>query len=109
MKRLIAIALTSLVMTSTAAFAKDKAPFSLAKGTQIGVVNLLDPEVMHYHAGKKTIDSYVKVQPVNWNVDEMLITALRPPSSRYFTPKELAWQTSRTCTSSRTAVPSGVG
>ena len=77
MKRLIAIALASLVMTSTAALAKDKPPFSLPKGTQIGVVNLLDPEVMHYHAGRKTLDSYVKVQPVNWNVDEMLITALR--------------------------------
>ena len=76
MKRLIAIALTSLVLTSTAALAKEKAPFSLAKGTQIGVVNLLDPEVMHYHAGRKTMDSYVKVQPVNWNVDEMLMTAL---------------------------------
>jgi hypothetical protein len=77
MKRLIAIALTSLVMTSTAAFAKDKAPFSLPKGTHVGVINLLDPEIMHYHAGKKIVDSFVKVQPVNWNVDDMLITALR--------------------------------
>lgn len=77
MKRLIAVVLASLVLTSTAALAKDKPPFSLPKGTSIGVVNLLDPEVMHYHSGRKMQDSYVKVQPVNWNVDDMLITALR--------------------------------
>ncbi|MBS0416901.1 MAG: hypothetical protein JSR66_04255 [Proteobacteria bacterium] len=77
MNRLLAIALACLVITSTAAFGKDKAPFSLPKGTQVAVVNLLDPEIMHYHAGKKSIDSYVKVQPVNWNVDEMLMAALR--------------------------------
>jgi len=77
MKRLTAGVLCGLVLTSAATWAKDKSPFSLPKGTPIGVVNLLDPEVMHYHAGKKMLDSYVKVQPVDWNVDDMLITALR--------------------------------
>jgi hypothetical protein len=76
MKRLLAIALTSLVMTSAAVSAKDKSPVSLPKGTQVGVVNLLDPEVMQYHAAKQ-INSYMKTRPVNWNVDEMLLTALQ--------------------------------
>jgi len=77
MKRLLAVVLTSLVMTSGIAVAKDKTPLSLPKGTQVGVVNILDAEVMHYHAARQTINSYVKIQAVNWNVDEMLLTALQ--------------------------------
>jgi hypothetical protein len=77
MKRLLAIVLTSLVLTSATAVAKDKTPPILPKGTRIGVVNLLDPEVMHYHAARQTINSYVKIQAVNWNVDETLLTAVQ--------------------------------
>jgi len=77
MKRLLAIVLTSLAMMSAAVSAKDKSPVSLPKGTQVGVVNLLDPEVMQYHVAKQTINSYVKTRPVSWNVDEMLLTALQ--------------------------------
>src|SRR5215469_4722203 len=76
MKRLLAVVLTSLVMTSGTTVAKDKTP-TLPKGTQVGVINILDPEVMHYHAARQTINSYVKIQAVNWNVDEMLLTALQ--------------------------------
>jgi hypothetical protein len=77
MKRLLALVLTSLVMTSGAAVAKDKTWPNLPKGTRIGVVNILDPEIMHYHAARQTINSYVKIQPVKWNVDEMLLAALQ--------------------------------
>jgi len=81
MKRLLAIVLTSLVMTSAAVSARDKSPLSLPKGTQVGVVNLLDPELMQYHAAKQTNNSYVKTRAVNWNVDEMLLTALQAQPS----------------------------
>jgi hypothetical protein len=77
MKRLLAIVLTSLVMTSAAVSAREKSPVSLPKGTQVGVVNLLDPELMQYHAAKQTNNSYVKTRAVNWNIDEMLLTALQ--------------------------------
>src|SRR4051812_43003260 len=77
MKRLLALALTSLVMTSAAALAKDKSPFSLPQGAPVAVVNLLDPEVMHYHVGRKSVESYVKIQAVNWNIDQMLVDALQ--------------------------------
>ena len=77
MKRLLGIVLTSLVMTSAAVSAKDKPPVSLPKGTQVGVVNLLDPELMQYHAAKRTNNSYVKTRAVNWDVNEMLLTALQ--------------------------------
>lgn len=76
MKRLMAIALTSL-MASATGLAKDKMPMAIAKGTQIGVVNLLDPEVMHYHAAKESRDSFLKIQAVNWSVDDMLNEALQ--------------------------------
>ncbi len=81
MKRLIAVALTSLLMASATGLAKDKPPLDVAKGTQIGVVNLLDPEVMHYHAAKQTRDSFLKIQAVNWNVDAMLNEALQTPAA----------------------------
>ena len=81
MKRLIAIALTSLLMASATGLAKEKLPPGVAKGTQIGVVTLLDPEVMHYHAAKQTRDSFLKIQAVNWNVDAMLNEALQAPAA----------------------------
>ena len=77
MKRLIAIALTSLLMASATGLTKEKLPPGLPKGTQIGVVNLLDPEVMHYHSAKQTQDSFLKIQAVGWNVDDMLNEALQ--------------------------------
>jgi hypothetical protein len=77
MKRLIAIALASLTMASAAGMAKDKLPVAIARGTQIGVVNLLDPEVMHYHAAKESRDSFLKIQAVNWSPDDMLNEALK--------------------------------
>lgn len=89
MKRLLALALISLMMTSATVLAKDKMPMGIPKGTQIGVVNLLDPEVMHYHAAKESRDSFLKIQSVNWNVDDMLMAALHAQSSQEeltFTP-----------------------
>jgi hypothetical protein len=76
MKRLMAIALASL-MASATGMAKDKLPMALARGTQVGVVNLLDPEVMHYHAAKESRDSFLKIQAVNWSADDMLNQALQ--------------------------------
>jgi hypothetical protein len=76
MKRLIAIALASLTAGATA-MAKDKMPMEIAKGTQIGVVNLLEAEVMHYHAAKDSRDSFLKIQAVRWSADDMLNDALR--------------------------------
>jgi hypothetical protein len=77
MHRLIAIALSSLLMASATVTAKDKAPAPIAKGTRIGVLNLLDAELMHYHSAKQTFNSFLKIQAVTWNVDEMLNAAVR--------------------------------
>jgi hypothetical protein len=81
MKRLIMVGLAhlliaGLVVTSPVG-AKDRTPKAIARGTQIGVVNLLNAEVMHYHAAKDSKDSFLKIQQVNWPVDDMLVAALK--------------------------------
>jgi len=80
MKRLVAMALCGLVAAGATGWAKDK-PVVIAKGTQIGVVNLLDPELMHYHAAKDSHGSFIKIQAVDWNVDDMLNQALQSQAS----------------------------
>jgi hypothetical protein len=82
MKRVMAVGLAHLVMaglivTSTTGLAKERTPKAIARGAQIGVVNLLTAEVMHYHAAKDANDSFLKIQPVNWQVDAMLTEALK--------------------------------
>jgi hypothetical protein len=76
MKRLLGIALVSLLLVGATGLARQKAPV-IAKGTQIGVVNLLAPELMHYHAAKDPQGSFSKIQSVHWNIDEMLNESLR--------------------------------
>jgi hypothetical protein len=82
MKRLIRVGLVHLVMaglavTSTTGLAKERTPKAIARGAQIAVINLLSPEVMHYHAAKDINDSFLKIQPVGWPVDDMLTGALK--------------------------------
>jgi hypothetical protein len=82
MKRLMEVGLAHLVMaglvlTSTTGMARDRTPKVIARGAQIGVVNLLSAEVMHYHAAKDSNDSFLKIQPVRWPVDDMLTEALK--------------------------------
>jgi len=81
MKRLLlstlATLLASLIVTGAPGWARDRAPKVIAKGTQVGVVNLLTAEVMHYHAAKDMNDSFLKIQTVGWSVEDMLATALK--------------------------------
>jgi hypothetical protein len=69
--------MAGLVVTSTTGLARDRTPKVIARGAQIGVVNLLKAEVMHYHAAKDTNDSFLKIQQVKWRVDDMLTEALQ--------------------------------
>jgi hypothetical protein len=79
MKRVMAAGLVCLLWTSSTVVARDAAPAALARGAQIGIVNLLDPEVMHYHSARDLKDTFLKFQAVKWGVDEMLKEALREP------------------------------
>ena len=76
MKTTMMIVLVCLVAATSGVSAKDRAP-PIAKGSQIGVVNLLDQEVMQYHAARDYKDRFVKMRAVQWPIDEMLTQALK--------------------------------
>jgi hypothetical protein len=46
-------------------------------GERIGIVNLLDAEVTHFHAARRVQDSYLKTYAVGWPVGGMLGAAVR--------------------------------
>jgi hypothetical protein len=52
-------------------------PTSLPPGAHIGVVNLLDPEVTHFHGARQLQSSFLKTITVNWPVSDMLAQALQ--------------------------------
>jgi hypothetical protein len=62
---------------SASLLAKDAAPLVLARGARVGVLNLLDPEVTHYHDAKSIKDTALHTEPVNWSVAAMLVDALK--------------------------------
>jgi hypothetical protein len=49
----------------------------VSPGERVGIVNLLDAEVTHFHASRAVQDSYLKTYPVGWPVAGMLSEALR--------------------------------
>jgi len=49
----------------------------LPAGTRVGVVNLLDPEVTHFHASRQIENSFLKTYTVSWQVSAMLLAAVR--------------------------------
>jgi hypothetical protein len=79
MKRLMAVGCVCLMTAGATLAASDRMPLEIASGVQIGVINLLDPELMHFHAGKKADESFMKFQAVTWQVDDMLNAALKDP------------------------------
>jgi hypothetical protein len=58
--------------------AKDPTPLLLQKGARVGVVNLMDAEITHFHTGKVLAQSFLKTHLVNWQVDSMLSDAVVP-------------------------------
>jgi hypothetical protein len=50
---------------------------ALAKGARVGVVNLLHPEVAHFHSAKAIKDQALKTELVDWSIDTMLLDALK--------------------------------
>lgn len=51
----------------------------LPAGARVGVINLLDGEVTHFHAAPHLENSYLKTYPVSWPVGSMLLTTVRAP------------------------------
>jgi hypothetical protein len=49
----------------------------LPAGARIAIVNLLDPEVTHFHASRQIENSFLKTYTVNWQVGAMLLAAVK--------------------------------
>ena len=58
------------------AVAKDPIQLILHKGARVGIVNMMDAEVTHFHASKVLSESFFKTHLLNWNVDSMLADAV---------------------------------
>jgi hypothetical protein len=53
------------------------ANLALAKGARVGILNLLDPDITHYHLSRDLEKSFLKTQYVGWRIDLMLAGAVR--------------------------------
>jgi hypothetical protein len=49
----------------------------LPAGARVGVVNLLDPEVTHFHESRQIENSFLKTYTVSWPVSSMLLASVR--------------------------------
>jgi hypothetical protein len=76
-RRTPALVLAALALVGGAsqpAEAAKEPPAQLAAGARVGVVNLLDAEVTHFHASTHIENSYLKTYPLNWSVNAMLLS-----------------------------------
>jgi hypothetical protein len=65
-----------LLVACSLALGKDPTPLALPKGARVGILNLLDHEITHFHNAKVLTDSFLKTQPIRWQVDSMLSDAV---------------------------------
>ena len=63
-------------MASSMAVAKGPTQLLLHKGARVGIVNLMDAEITHFHTGKVLAQGFLKTRLVNWQVDSMLSDAV---------------------------------
>jgi len=56
--------------------AKDPTQLLIHKGARVGVINMMDAEVTHFHTSKVLAQSFFKTQLVAWQVDSMLNDAV---------------------------------
>jgi hypothetical protein len=62
---------------SLAAAAKPPVPLQLPAGARVGVLNLLDPEVTHFHAARQIENSFLKTYTMDWSIDAMLLASVQ--------------------------------
>jgi hypothetical protein len=65
------------LVPSLAAAAKPPVPLQLPAGARVGVLNLLDPDVTHFHAARQIENSFLKTYTMDWSVDGMLLAAVQ--------------------------------
>ncbi len=62
---------------STVPAAHPPPSLALPAGARVGIVNLLDPEVTHFHASRQIENSFLKTYTVSWPVSAMLLAAVK--------------------------------
>jgi hypothetical protein len=70
--------LLACFMAGPLAAAKDPTQLLLHKGARVGIVNMMDAEITHFHTGKVLAESFYKTHLTNWQVDSMLTEAVSP-------------------------------
>lgn len=65
------------------AFAKDATSLPLHKGARVGVINLMDSELTHFHGSKVLSQSFLKTLAVNWQLQSLLIDSVTPRLTQY--------------------------
>src|SRR5262245_15486564 len=65
------------IIVPPAAAAKPPAPLQLPAGARVGVLNLLDPDVTHFHASRQIENSFLKTYTMDWSIDAMLLAAVQ--------------------------------
>ena len=80
---LAALCLTLLSAAADIAWAA-KAPVGvrLPAGARVGIVNVLDAQVTHFHEARKLEDSFLKTYTVSWSATAMLLGAVRDGLTR---------------------------
>src|SRR5262249_9184379 len=58
------------------ALSKDPTQLIIHTGACVGVINMMDHEVTHVHTSKVLEQSFMKTQPVGWQVEAMLSDAV---------------------------------
>ena len=64
-------------MPLTLPAARPPPALALPAGARVGVVNLLDPEVTHFHASRHIENSFLKTYTVSWSISAMLLAAVK--------------------------------
>ncbi|MBS0416239.1 MAG: hypothetical protein JSR66_00890 [Proteobacteria bacterium] len=65
-----------LLLASSLAVAREPTQLMLHKGARVGIVNLMDAEITHFHTSKNLSESFFKTLAVNWRVDSMFADAV---------------------------------
>ena len=73
----LGLALLLILAASAAQAASEPLVTALPAAAHVGVVNLLDPEVTHFHASRELKDSFLKTYTVTWPVPTMLMQVLQ--------------------------------
>lgn len=65
------LAATLLMLTSSAATAVEL-PLAIPAGGRIGIINLMTPDVTHFHVGETQLKSFLRTYRATWSVAEVI-------------------------------------